>query len=182
MRTWLMLVTWSCIAAITQVGCADKSPEDQQVPDGEVQLTERVAMLMGGWPHANAITTTGTATAFRITQDREDNFKEKIISEGIELSPKQREALVALLARDDAYAWDVAKGCEPMPGVLITFEDGATYARVRICFGCQMIGFTPGDWEDFDPINDELIAWAKGVFPDDQAIQSLGTEDELGGL
>jgi hypothetical protein len=167
-----------CLLLTPLSGCTDRAVE---APPATTP-SERVVKLMGGAPHAEAITQTGTATAYRITQDRDDNYKEKIISEGIELTPEQRAKLVGLLARDDAYEWDYAKGCEPMPGVLITFEDGATFARVRICYGCMLIGFSPGKWEDFDPIYTELVAWAKGVFPDDQAIQSLGTEDDTGGL
>ncbi len=144
------------------------------------QLTERVVRLMGGWPHTKAITETGKATAYRIQLNRENNYKEEIISEGIELNPKQRQALVGLISRDEAYEWDISKGCRPLPGVLITFEDGATYARVRFCFSCQMLQYKPSQtgWENFDPINSELIKWVKGIFPDDQAIQSLGTDEE----
>ena len=164
-------------------GCSDapaNDPQPQTGPQPAPELTERVAMLMGGWPHAKAITETGKATAFRIGVD--EDFKEIMLSDGIELTADQRESLVSLLAQDDSYEWEIAKGCEPMPGVLITFEDGATYARTRICFSCRMIGFTPGNWEDFDPINDELVQWVKGVFPDDELIQKLGTEEEAGGL
>ncbi len=139
----------------------------------EIKLTDRVTTLMGGSPHAKAVTQTGKATAFRIKQDPKQDYEEVIISEGAALTPEQRAALVELLARDDAYEWEIAKGCEPMPGVLITFEDGATYARLRICFECKMLGFTPGSWEDFDPVYNDLVKWAKDVFPDDAVIQGL---------
>jgi hypothetical protein len=152
------------------------TPETPEPPE----LTERVALLMGGWPHAKAITETGKATALRIGRD--DDFNETYLSEEIELTAEQRQTLVELLARDDAYLWDSAKGCEPMNGVLLRFTDGATYARVRFCFSCQIVEYRPGSSEDFDPINDELVEWVKGVFPDDEAIQSLGTADEASGL
>jgi len=178
MRLFTAIPLACCLMLLLLPGCLKDTTDGLSISEPN----ERVTKLMGGAPHAEAITQTGTATAYRITQDRDDNYKEKIISEGIELTPEQRAELVGLLARDDAYGWGYAKGCEPMPGVLITFEDGATFARVRICYGCMMIGFSPGNWEDFDPIYAELVAWAKGVFPDDQAIQSLGTEDDTGGL
>lgn len=158
-------------------GCSDSGKVSKPQPP---ELTERVAMLMGGWPHAEAITETGKATAFRIGRD--DDFKEIMLSDGIALTDTQRQTLVGLLARDDAYDWEIAKGCEPMNGVLVTFEDGATFARVRFCFQCQILEYRPGSSEDFDPINAELVDWAKGVFPDDKAIQSLGTEEEASGL
>lgn len=153
-----------------------------QVPDEQAELTDRVAMLMGGWPHAKAITESGKATAYRIKMDPEQDYKEVMISGGVELTPEQRSELVGLLAKDDSYGWEYAKGCEPMPGVLVTFEDGATYARLRICFSCQMLGYKPGHWEDFDPINGKLVHWVKGVFPDDDLIQKLGTEQQEHGL
>jgi hypothetical protein len=167
--------------ALTLAGCSDNAPANgEKTPPGQLELTERVAMLMGGWPHAKAITETGKATAFRIGRD--DDFKEVMLSDGIALTDAQRQTLVGLLARDDAYLWDIAKACEPMNGVLVTFEDGATFARVRFCFSCMILEYRPGSSEDFDPINAELVEWVKGVFPDDKAIQSLGTEDEASGL
>lgn len=161
-------------------GCSESSSVSEQQPSQPPVLTERVAKLMGGWPHAKAITETGKATAYRIGRD--DNFNEIKLSSAISITDEQRQTLVGLLARDDAYEWDIAKGCEPMNGVLVTFDDGATYARVRFCFRCQILEYRPGSSEDFDPINAELVRWVKAVFPDDEAIQSLGTEDEASGL
>lgn len=148
-------------------GCAHQSTNN---PASAPKPSERVAMLMGGWPHANAITQTGKATAFRINYDADG---EEQLGPPVPLTPEQREILVSLIARNDAYEWTIAKGCEPRPGVLVSFEDGATYARLRICYECRMLGFKPGAWEDFDPISDELVAWVKAVFPDDKAIQDL---------
>lgn len=166
------------LTVLPLVGCADRTTNS---PPPIPKPTERVATLMGGHAHAQAIIETGKATAYRITNPEAEPRDEKL-GPGVHLTAEQRAAIAALLARDDAYEWDVAKGCEPMPGVLIAFEDGATFARVRLCFSCQMIGFTPGSWEDFDPINKQMVAWVKGVFPDDKAIQSLGTAEEPSGL
>lgn len=176
MRIKTMLPLFLTTVLLTIAGCANRADEVATPPKPTTpELTERVAMLMGGWPHAKAITETGTATAFRIGRD--DDFNEVMLSEGIALTDEQSEALVGLLARDDSYGWDYAKGCEPMNGVLVTFEDGATYARIRFCFQCKILEYSPGSSEDFDPINAELIVWVKGVFPEDEAIQSLGTQD-----
>ena len=179
MRLLTTLFTTLGVTLFVMLGCAEQpaiTPPDSVSPE----LTDRVAMLMGGWPHAKAIIETGKATAFRIGQD--DEFNEVMLSDGIALTAEQRQTLVDLLARDDAYEWDIAKGCEPMNGVLVTFEDGATYARLRFCFSCQILEFRPGASEDFDPINVELVEWVKGIFPDDEAIQSLGTDQETPGL
>ena len=169
------------ILALLVVGCSDGGPVADK-PAAPPELSERVAMLMGGWPHAKAITETGEATAFRIMQDPEQSYKEVTLGEGIKLTDAQRAELVGLIGRDEAYGWDFAKGCEPMPGVLVTFEDGATFARLRICFSCKVLGYTPGDWEDFDPVSNEMIDWVKGVFPEDKLIQKLGTDDQEGPL
>lgn len=172
----ILIASLFCLFLVA-AGCSDSGHVDQPITP---KLTERVALLMGGWPHAKAITETGKATAFRIGRD--DEFNEIKLSDGIALIDAQRDALAGMLARDDAYLWDIAKGCEPMNGVLVTFEDGATYARVRFCFSCQILEYSPGSSEDFDPINAELVEWVKAVFPDDEAIQSLGTIDEPSGL
>ena len=174
----LILFTGFVLTTLTLQACSDSGvPDPQPAPP---ELTERVAMLMGGWPHAKAITETGKPTAFRIGRD--DDFNEVMLSDGVELTDEQRQTLVSLLSRDDAYDWDIAKGCEPMNGVLVTFEDGATYARVRFCFQCMILEYKPGSSEDFDPINAELVEWVKGVFPNDKAIQSLGTKEQAPGL
>ena len=174
-RRWTPVFSLFALVILLQ---ACSNGNTAKAPPTAPEPSERVAMLMGGWPHAKAITDTGKATAFRIMRDPDDDFKEKIISKGIALTAEQRAQLVALLADDASYGWDVAKGCEPMPGVLVTFEDGATYARARFCFSCQMVGFTPGNREDFDPINAKLVAWVKGVFPGDELIQKFGTEEQ----
>lgn len=171
-----LLVPTICLTLLTLLllpACGSGSTAKNNPATSEP--TERVAQLMGGWPHAKAITQTGKATAYRITQelDEDNTFKEVIISDGVELTPDQRRALVELLARDGSYEWDVAKGCAPMPGVLVVFEDGATLARLRICYECMMVGFKPGGWEDFDPVYAALVEWAKDVFPDDAVIRGL---------
>lgn len=176
----LIKTTFSLIltsAMLATMGCSESSKVNTPKPP---EFTERVVELMGGASHAKAITETGSAKAYRI--ERDADFKEITLSEASILSDDQRQTLVGLLARDDAYLWDIAKGCEPMNGVLVTFEDGATIARIRFCFQCMILEYTPGSLEDFDPINAELIEWAKGVFPDDRAIQSLGTAGEVPGL
>lgn len=169
--------------ALANAGCSDGGSVEQADHPETPEVSERVALLMGGWPHARAITETGKATAYRILNPEDPREQEKI-GPGVELTHGQRDALARLLAREDAYAWDVSKGCEPLPGVLVTFEDGATYARVRFCFSCQMLEYMPSHagWEDFDPIYAELVDWLKGVFPDDEAVQKLGTPEQEQGL
>lgn len=179
--TLLAIVALSLSACSKDTASSDTGSSTGSTPAADPpQPSERVATLMGGRPHAKAITETGKATAYRIGKD--DDFNEIKLSDGVALTDDQRATLFAVLANDASYEWDIAKDCEPMPGVLVTFEDGATYARLRICYSCRMLGYTPGDWEDFDPAYPELVDWAKGVFPDDQAVQQLDTFEQEHGL
>lgn len=171
----LMVITIGSLLLFS--GCSESGPESERASPQTPVLNQRVAILMGGWPHAEAITETGAATAFRILNP-EDPPEEEKTGPGVPLTKGQRQALVEALARDDAYLWDEAKDAEPKYGVLVTFEDGGTYARVRFCFKCQMLEYRPGSKGFFGPINDELVEWVKGVFPDDEGIQKLGTPED----
>ena len=168
------------LTALLALAACSNNEDSVTTPEEDLHISQRLVDLMGGYPHMDAIRTTGKATAFRIGKD--DAFNEVVLGEGIVLTDEQRQALSSLLVHDHSYDWDIAKGCEPMPGVLITFEDGATVARVRLCFSCRMVGYTPGGWEDFDPVTDELVQWVKDVFPDDEVVQALGTPEQTDGL
>ena len=98
---------------------------------------------------------------------------EKSLTQFKALKGKQLEVLQSLLVDPENYGWDYAKACETNPGVLLLFSKGAKQLEIRLCFECLMIGFKPGHWEDFDPIEEEMIAWVKTVYPDDEVIQSL---------
>ena len=89
------------------------------------------------------------------------------------LTGEQLEVLQTLLLDESSYGWDYAKDCAPLPGVLIVFSKGSEQLEVRLCYECLMIGFLPGEWEDFDPVENELISWAKTVFPGDEVIAGL---------
>lgn len=86
------------------------------------------------------------------------------------------EELARVLVRDASYEWDMAKGCEPMSGVLVRYARGAERVDVSFCFECEMLSIAPvgsDAWEDFDPVRRELVALVQEVFPGDAAIQAL---------
>ncbi|MBM4014867.1 MAG: hypothetical protein FJ293_07875 [Planctomycetes bacterium] len=88
-----------------------------------------------------------------------------------------------LLFAEDSYEFDLAKACDPVPGVLLRAWQGGRYADLYLCFECLMWAVsvdTPIDrfppireWEDFDPVQRPLVALVKALFPADAAIQAL---------
>ena len=98
---------------------------------------------------------------------------EKSLSDFQPLAGEQLEKLQILLANTDSFGWGYAKDCTFVPGVLVVLSKGSVKSEVRICFECMQVGFTPGHLEDVDPVEQELIDWAKSVFPNDDTINSL---------
>lgn len=175
-RSILLVVYGVVLVACSKPG---DSLEDSEQPP---RISQRVIDLMGGDEHADVIRYAENVIAYRIKIDPKQGFKEVQLCEGIELTGRQRRALTGLLVQDGAYEWEIAKGCQPMPGVMIAFEDGETRSELRLCFQCGIVEYLPGSHEDFDPVYAELVQWVKGVFHDDQAIQALGTTDQQDGL
>jgi hypothetical protein len=105
------------------------------------------------------------------------------IAGGPLLDPAQAATVRELLFTDGSWLFDLAKGCEPVPGVLLRAWKGGRYADVQLCFECLMLSvtvdtpvdqFPPGNrWEDFDPVKPRLVALVKALFPSDAAIQAL---------
>jgi hypothetical protein len=85
--------------------------------------------------------------------------------------------LAAIVLDDDTYLWDLAKGCEFMPGVAIRATRGATVVDVLLCFSCDEAAF----WldgkrvgvEDTDPRRADLVRIARRLFPDDVKLGAL---------
>ncbi|MBK9387220.1 MAG: hypothetical protein IPN34_20585 [Planctomycetes bacterium] len=107
----------------------------------------------------------------------------RLLARGPELDSAQRELLKRLLFDDGSYELEMAKGCEPMPGVLLRVWRGESYLDLALCFECKMWGIgvvserqvfpEHWDWEDFDPVNAPLVALVKELFPADAVIQGL---------
>jgi len=100
-----------------------------------------------------------------------------IISGPIPVDDASRATLSKVLTNPDTYLWDVAKGCEFLPGVALRLADAKTQVDVFICFSCDELEiYTNGKragHEDFDPRRADLLHVAKKLFPKDKKIQSL---------
>jgi len=95
----------------------------------------------------------------------------------INVAEASASQLRSLLLDPTVYDWESAKGCEPDYGVRIQFQHGTDEVDVLLCFACDILtvyhnGKAVGG-EDFDEISSQLVAIAKDLFPDDEAIQSL---------
>jgi hypothetical protein len=104
-----------------------------------------------------------------------------VLSRGPALDSAQRELVKALLFDEDSYEFEMAKGCEPTPGVLLRAYRGERFVDIALCFDCKMWGIGvqssrehfPRQWEDFDPVTKPLVGLVKKLFPADAVIQGL---------
>ena len=100
-----------------------------------------------------------------------------IISGPVPIDDAFRATLSKVLSDPATYLWDVAKGCEFLPGVALRLADAKTQVDVLICFSCDELEiYTNGKragHEDFDPRRADLLHVAKKLFPKDKKIQSL---------
>ena len=103
---------------------------------------------------------------------------EQSLSDFQPLTGKKLAEIQNMLLDVDSYDWKTSKDCLRVPGILIQFSKGSDQSEIRICFECIMLGFAPGEWEDFDPIENKLISWAQSVFPNDDGIQSLSQNQD----
>jgi hypothetical protein len=100
-----------------------------------------------------------------------------IISGPTPIDDASRATLSKVLSDPNTYLWNVAKGCESLPGVALRLADAKTQVDVLICFSCDELEiYTNGrraGHEDFDPRRADLIHVSKKLFPKDKKIQSL---------
>ncbi|MEE2989884.1 MAG: hypothetical protein VX715_04680 [Planctomycetota bacterium] len=97
--------------------------------------------------------------------------------EAVTLSEADRLQLRDLLLDEESYELEMAKGCEPVFGVGVTFARGEQRVDVLFCFECDILavyqdGKGVGD-EDFDPARTRLVKLVKKFFPADDVIQQL---------
>ncbi|MBL8900172.1 MAG: hypothetical protein JNM84_21255 [Planctomycetes bacterium] len=105
----------------------------------------------------------------------------RLLARGPQLDSAQRELVKRLLFDDDSYELEMAKGCDPTPGVLLRVWSGARTLDLALCFECKMWGIGvqsaadafPRPWEDFDPVNQQLVGLVKELFPADAVIRGL---------
>ena len=146
----------------------------------------RVATLFGGEPTFEAIKSAKSLEAVRIDGKKHDEkladgemsiLGYPITSEPVQLTPEQIKTLAAILADPGTYKFDVAKGCEFLPGVALRTTAGKQPVVILLCFGCDELAIYVGGkrvgHEDFDNARGKLAALAKQIFPKDDEIQSL---------
>ena len=100
----------------------------------------------------------------------------KILSKGKSLSKQQTQVFQQLLFSEKSYAFEVAKGCEPIPGIVLRVYSKKEFVDVIFCFQCDMWGFQhkgKSKWEDFDPARPKLVNLMKQLFPNDDVVQGL---------
>jgi hypothetical protein len=157
---------------------------------GCAQPSSQLHDLLGGAEAHDLLLHPETATsreAWRIDGmagwvKKEDDPRERflaypIISGPVPIDDASTATLSDVLTDDDTYLWDIAKACEFLPGVAFRFERDELQVDVLICFSCDELevyldGKEVGH-EDFDPRRPDLVAVAKRLFPDDEAIQKL---------
>ena len=93
------------------------------------------------------------------------------------LSAAEARALRDALAREEAYLWDVAKGCLPTWGALLEFGGEAPRLQVLLCLECDILnvhldGVLVGG-EDFDPVRSDLVGALQSAFPADPVVRDL---------
>ena len=98
------------------------------------------------------------------------------------IATAQCEEMKRLLQKKSSYVWDSVKGCIPMFGMVAHFHSTNGTISVAFCFDCEVllvfnsavIPSKPLNGEgDFDPINKQLVAIAKAIFPNDPEIQKI---------
>lgn len=100
-----------------------------------------------------------------------------IISGPTPIDDASKATLSKVLTDPNSYLWDVAKGCEFLPGVALRLADDKMQVDVLICFSCDEFAFYLNGkhvgHEDFDPRRADLLRIAKKLFPQDDKMMSL---------
>jgi len=147
----------------------------------------RVVKLFGGEATIAALQTATTVEALRIDPKKYDEDKLTDGTKGIagyaitdrpvKLSPEQIKSLAAILANPGTYSFDSSKGCKFDPGIALRTLAGQQEVVVLLCFSCDELAiFVQGKRvgsEDTDNARGKLLALARQLFPQDEAIQAL---------
>ena len=150
------------------------------------KVDSRVVTLYGGEQTFAALQSATTVEALRIDPKKYDEKLTDgeqgiagypITSEPVRLSAGQIKSLVAVLSNAGTYDFDIAKGCEFMPGVALRTTAGKHELVILLCYSCNEIAiYVDGrrvGGEDIDNARGPLVALAKQLFPSDSEIQSL---------
>jgi hypothetical protein len=164
MRTLILVVAGSLLVAVA--GC--EPPEDQLLP-------------VFGPEAVTTVESAETVTAERLIHNsfhRPRSSEYETQGQPVPLSADQRARLKKILLDPRSYDFASAKGCMPLYGVRLRFEDAAgKIVDVLLCFQCKTLAVYRDDLEvggeDFDSVSQELAELMKELFPDDPAIAEL---------
>jgi len=128
----------------------------------------------------------GQVTAQRLhlkaVGDREDQLKDYAFDAPISLSNDQIQKIKSLLQNPKSYGWGEDVSCLPDYVALFRFHSGQQTIRIAFCFKCKMFGVFEGEDDTkrpingtymFSPMRNEIVSFAKTIFPSDAEIQSL---------
>lgn len=162
-----MAIRATCLLLIAfSAGCGDS--------DGNL------TRLFGSLQAIDTVKNASTVRAFRLPSPSyyHESLSDYETTAGpIDVADASASQLRTLLLDPSVYDWASAKGCEPDYGIRIQFQHDTDEVDVLLCFACDILAvyhngmFVGG--EDFDEIRSQLVAIAKDLFPDDEAIQSL---------
>ena len=145
----------------------------------------RVEQLFGGPEAMAALRAPDSTQAWRTTAEfavkegteTKGKLADYVILNGPVPVKESISTAIAGLLKKDIYEWNMAKGCEPIPGVAIEYTKGGDKLLIFFCFECDILltylnGKRVGG-EDFDRIHRALANEVKKIFPNDPAIQKL---------
>lgn len=146
---------------------------------------QRISAIYGGAAAMAVLAAPEKAEAWRTTapfalkgeKEGQAKLQDYLVLRGpVAVDTEVADEMAAILRRD-IYEWDVAKGCEPIPGVAVRFVRGTDEVLVFFCFECDILltyfnGQRVGG-EDFDRAHRVLANLARRIFPDDPEIKKL---------
>ena len=163
------LLLLSCLAAL--LGCQTSN--------------QRVIQLYGGPDGMAALSAPDQVRAWRTTAEyavkkgtvTQGKLGDYLILRGPVPVEAQIGAEISAILQKDIYEWNMAKGCEPIPGVAVEYTKGANKVLIFFCFECDiLLTYLNGNrvsGEDFDRAHSSLAVLIKKIFPNDSEIQKL---------
>ena len=165
----LLLLVVSCLLA----GC--------QKPVGQaVDSTSQLLPIFGSQQVIDIVQASTDVHAYRLADAgyyQDDLADYEHAGEPVRVPGADREILRDLLLDEGSYELEMAKGCEPVFGLGVSFARGEQAVDILFCFQCHILavyqdGRAVGD-EDFDPARTRLVTLVKKFFPNDGVIQQL---------
>ena len=146
---------------------------------------KRIIQLFGGSEAITPLRAPGKVEAWRTTAsfavkegtETMGRLADYVILNGpVSMADEVGTQIAAILQRD-IYEWNMAKGCEPTPGVAVRYSRGENQLLIFLCFECDILlvyfnGKSVGG-EDFDRAHKALADLARKIFPNDPALKKI---------